>query len=421
MYPLEALLPPLLVPVVAKIARELGALTVGVVTKPFKFEGKRRMRQAEAGCVALQDEVDSLITIPNQRLLYIAGEGLSMVETFKVADQVLLNAVQGISDLIMKTGLINCDFADVRTIMSNKGMALMGTGQAEGNNRAIDAATNAISSPLLEDITIDGATGIIINITGGESLTTHEVNEATSLVMEAADEDAEIIFGTVIDDSLGDSLKVTVIATGLGEESKGFSAGKTSQFSSPQIPKPEPRVEARGLQVDTFNHSYEETEKMVEASEPSPSSSFEMNSEMVSPTVAPSPVISFGSPQSEMMESSNEVPTVNESATIQETYDESVSSGPPVATDEEWNFKQTTFEDVPNETSTSEVAQRQFPAGATSKESLDDIQIKGQEGLSELARAKTIAEKLGILNLYDHDFDTPTFIRRRTPETKNDQ
>lgn len=203
-------------PVIAKLAKELGALTVGVVTKPFLFEGKKRFRQAEAGIAVLEENVDSLITIPNQRLLYIAGESLSLVETFKKADEVLLNAVRGISDLINNTGHINADFADVSTVMANKGLSLMGTGFASGPDRAIKAATEAISSPLLEDITIDGATGIIINITGNESLTMHETNEAVTLIMEAADEDAEIIFGTVIDDSMEDNIKVTVVATGLG-------------------------------------------------------------------------------------------------------------------------------------------------------------------------------------------------------------
>ncbi len=204
-------------PIVAQLAREIGALTVGVVTKPFMFEGKKRMRQAKEGIKSLEECVDSLITIPNQRLLQLAGENLSLVDTFKKADEVLLNAVQGISDLINNTGLINADFADVKTVMEGKGLALMGTGICSGPDRAIQAAEEAISSPLLEDITIDGATGIIVNISGDNSLTTFETNEAVTLIMEAADEDAEIIFGTVIDDTLGESIKITVIATGLGD------------------------------------------------------------------------------------------------------------------------------------------------------------------------------------------------------------
>src|SRR4051812_33664860 len=203
-------------PVFAKIAKEVGALTVGVVTKPFIFEGKKRMKHAQQGLAWLRENVDSLIMIPNQRLLSIAGSTLTMLDSFKKADEVLLNAVQGISDLINHTGLINSDFADVRTIMQAKGLALMGIGFGEGEHRAVEAATNAISSPLLEDISIEGATGIIINITGGSNLKIHEINEATTLIMEAAHEDAEIIFGTVIDESIKDGVKVTVIATGLG-------------------------------------------------------------------------------------------------------------------------------------------------------------------------------------------------------------
>ena len=203
-------------PVFAKIAKEVGALTVGVVTKPFLFEGKKRMKQAIEGMNQLRDCVDSLIIIPNNRLLNVSSTSLSMMEAFKKADEVLLNAVQGISDLINHTGYINSDFADVRTIMQNKGLALMGIGFGEGEHRALEAATAAISSPLLEDISINGATGIIINITGASTLTLHEVNEATSIIQEAADEDAQIIFGTVIDETMNGRVKVTVVATGLG-------------------------------------------------------------------------------------------------------------------------------------------------------------------------------------------------------------
>jgi cell division protein FtsZ len=224
-------------PVIAKLARELGALTVGVVTKPFLFEGKKRSRQAQQGIVALEDVVDSLITIPNQRLLYLAGENLSLVDTFKKADEVLLNAVRGISDLINNTGHINADFADVSTVMANKGLSLMGTGRASGTDRAIKAATEAISSPLLEDISIDGATGIIINITGNETLTMHETNEAVTLIMEAADEEAEIIFGTVIDDSLEEEIKVTVVATGLGGAERVTTSSLKKMKNTVSIPQ----------------------------------------------------------------------------------------------------------------------------------------------------------------------------------------
>jgi len=204
-------------PIVAKIAKDLGALTVGVVTKPFLFEGKRRGRQAEDGIRELKASVDTLIAIPNQRLLSVAGRNSSILESFKKADDVLLHAVRGIADLITVHGLINLDFADVRSIMCEMGMAMMGAASATGENRAVEAAQRAISSPLLEEVKIAGARGVLINITGGPDLSLHEVNEAASLVQEEADEDANIIFGAVIDESLGDEVRITVIATGFGE------------------------------------------------------------------------------------------------------------------------------------------------------------------------------------------------------------
>lgn len=208
-------------PIVAKIAKELGALTVGVVTRPFIFEGKKRKRHADQGIQELKENVDTLIVIPNQKLLTISSEKTPLLETFKKADHVLFQAVKGISDLINRRGLINLDFADIRTVMSSKGMAIMGSGFAEGDNRAVEAATSAISSPLLENIAIDGATGIIINVTGGSDLSLWEVNEASTLITEAAHDDAEIIFGAVIDDSLDSTeVRVTVIATGFGNENQ---------------------------------------------------------------------------------------------------------------------------------------------------------------------------------------------------------
>ncbi|HTJ46084.1 MAG TPA: cell division protein FtsZ [Kofleriaceae bacterium] len=201
-------------PIIAQVARDCGALTVGVVTKPFGFEGKKRTKQATEGIERLEAAVDTLIVIPNNRLLALVGQQTSMVEAFRKADSVLLNAVQGISDLMTVPGLINVDFADVRTIMSSMGRALMGTGVGSGKRRAIEAAETAISSPLLEDVSIEGATGILINITGGPDLTLHEVNEASSLIQQAAHEDANIIFGSVIDPNLTDEVRITVIATG---------------------------------------------------------------------------------------------------------------------------------------------------------------------------------------------------------------
>jgi cell division protein FtsZ len=215
-------------PIIAEVAREMGCLTVGVVTKPFTFEGKRRRRQAEEGTQALAVAVDTLITIPNDRLLAVAGQKMSMVDAFRRVDDILVNAVSGITDLISVHGLVNVDFADVKTVMSNMGRALMGTGRAAGDNRAVEAAKQAISSPLLEDVSIDGATGILINITGGADLTLFEVNEAASLIQEAAHEDANIIFGSVIDASLKDELRITVIATGF-DRGPGLGANRASQ------------------------------------------------------------------------------------------------------------------------------------------------------------------------------------------------
>ncbi len=203
-------------PVVADIAKELGALTVAVVTKPFLFEGKKRQQAAEKGLEELKQSVDTLITIPNQRLLSISDKGMSLIESFKKADEILLHASKSISDLITIPGLINLDFADVKTIMSEMGMAFMGMGIASGENKAIEATQKAISSPLLEDISINGARGLLINITGGENLTLHEVNDASTLIQEAADEDANIIFGAVIDPKMEDEIRITVIATGFG-------------------------------------------------------------------------------------------------------------------------------------------------------------------------------------------------------------
>ncbi|HUJ77071.1 MAG TPA: cell division protein FtsZ, partial [bacterium] len=204
-------------PVIAEVAREIGCLTVGVVTKPFKFEGRIRQRNGEEGILQLRKHVDTLIVIPNDNLLMLANKKTSIVEAFTMADDVLRTAIQGISDLINKEAYINLDFADVRTVMSNMGQAIMGTGVGTGDNRAIEAAERAIRSPLLDDCRIDGAKGILLNISGPSSLTMFEVNEAASFITDHADDDAVIIFGARIDDSLPENqIEVTVIATGFG-------------------------------------------------------------------------------------------------------------------------------------------------------------------------------------------------------------
>jgi len=346
-------------PVIAKLCREMGVLTVGVVTKPFMFEGKKRTRQADAGIQALEECVDSLICIPNQRLLQLAGESLSLVETFKRADEVLLNAVQGISDLINNTGLINADFADVSTVMSNKGLALMGTGVASGSERAIKAATQAISSPLLEDITIDGATGIIINITANASLTAHETNEAVSLVMEAADEDAEIIFGTVIDENMDDELKVTVIATGLGM----------------------PAVKSVEVVAQPFlaqNNPVEE-QMSIPAAAPTPSPAQSVRDE-------------YSSPSSYEQRPARVYPTeerqkVNLAQSIKEAANRYEARK---------NVAENFGEDVMEEKSPA-----QHPSIVK-----DENMGHGKQ------KAKTLAEKLGFINFDDDEFDTPSFLRK---------
>ncbi|HKM39218.1 MAG TPA: cell division protein FtsZ [bacterium] len=211
-------------PTVAEVAKEAGALTVGVVTRPFSFEGRQRQNQAEAGIAELRDKVDTLIIIPNDRLLQVVEKRTSILDAFRIADDVLRQGVQGISDLIAVPGLINLDFADVKTIMADTGSALMGIGQANGESRAVEAARMATSSPLLET-SIDGAKGVLLNITGGSDLGLFEVNEAAAIIAEAADPEANIIFGAVIDESMGDEVKVTVIATGFAP--RGGKADKS--------------------------------------------------------------------------------------------------------------------------------------------------------------------------------------------------
>ena len=215
-------------PIVAECAREAGALTVGVVTKPFSFEGKRRMNQAEAGIVTLKERVDTLITIPNDRLLQVIDRRTSMIDAFRITDDVLRQGVQGISDLISVPGLINADFADVKTIMSNAGSALMGIGTATGDNGAVAAAEAAIKSPLLE-ASIEGARGVLFNITGGKDLSLFDVTEASNIITEAVDPDANIIFGAVIDEKLDDEIRVTVIATGFNGKNPALYPEKTGQ------------------------------------------------------------------------------------------------------------------------------------------------------------------------------------------------
>ncbi len=228
-------------PVIAQIARDVGALTVGVVTKPFMFEGSQRKKKASGGIAELSKAVDALIVIPNDRLVSLAGMKMTLKDAFSMVDNVCLNAVRGISDLVIAPGLINVDFADVRTIMTGMGRALMGTGYGSGDKRAIEAAQQAISSPLLEDVSINGATGILLNITGGPDLTLAEMNEACSLIADAADPDANIIFGSVIDAHAGDQVRITVIATGFN--------GHASEQPSPPVSRSHGNMRGREGQM----------------------------------------------------------------------------------------------------------------------------------------------------------------------------
>ena len=372
-------------PVLAKLAKEMGALTVGVVTKPFMFEGKKRMKQANLGISSLEDCVDSLITIPNQRLLQIAGESLSLVDTFKKADDVLLHAVQGISDLINNTGFINADFADVSTVMSNKGLALMGTGFAEGENRAVRAANDAISSPLLEDITIDGATGIIVNITGNNSLSMHEANEAMTLIMEAADEDAEIIFGTVIDDNMDDQIKITVIATGLGGE-EGRVRASTPAFEAP-------REEASAAVASAPQTVVEPTPAPVAQEETAAPAA-------VAQSLETATRINLDAPEGPAQRNLNQKREEAQNAPAQSATPAREEAARPAPSALARSIK---------EAATSYQTQKDEETSAPRQASSSQSELKVESAPS---KTRSIAEKLGFMNFDEDEFDTPSFLRK---------
>ena len=409
-------------PVIAKLAKELGALTVGVVTKPFVFEGKKRFKQAEEGIRNLEESVDSLITIPNQRLLYLAGENLSLVDTFKRADEVLLNAVRGISDLINNTGHINADFADVSTVMANKGLALMGTGSAEGQGRAIKAATEAISSPLLEDISINGATGIIINITGSDTLSMHETNEAVTLIMEAADENAEIIFGTVIDNNMVDEIKVTVIATGLGGQIRAHAGMNSNQSAT----------------TTTINSS--QTTSQTQKDYVSPQST-----QQTYVAAEPTPVVSQPSFYNEPERAAPQMLEVSVKENAREnTREELVATAVNATTTQGHNSEDRSDFDrfmsdrnaYSNQSHDEEVAQTVTPVTAPPSRLIQQIRDAAnryentgsrpatstpgnqasspvsESGVGNNTRAKSIAEKLGFINFDEDEFDTPSYLRK---------
>lgn len=391
-------------PVIAKLAKELGALTVGVVTKPFVFEGKKRFKQAEEGIRNLEESVDSLITIPNQRLLYLAGENLSLVDTFKKADEVLLNAVRGISDLINNTGHINADFADVSTVMANKGLALMGTGSAAGAGRAIKAATEAISSPLLEDISINGATGIIINITGSDSLTMHETNEAVTLIMEAADENAEIIFGTVIDNNCGDDVKVTVIATGLGGQIRAH-AGAIMQAAQSQpvqaqpvsvaAPVAQPQIQAEPVYVAPVQQApIAQPVQQVVAQVPVQEERDIFAPRRAAP-VAPAAPVETVEDRSDFDRFMNDR---NAYASQQNNNNEDAVTHSHNEEPRQPSRLIQSIRDAANRYENTGRPQSAAPAPKVENE-LNN-------------RAKSIAEKLGFINFDEDEFDTPSYLRK---------
>lgn len=429
-------------PVIAKLAKELGALTVGVVTKPFVFEGKKRFKQAEEGIRNLEESVDSLITIPNQRLLYLAGENLSLVDTFKKADEVLLNAVRGISDLINNTGHINADFADVSTVMANKGLALMGTGVATGAGRAIKAATEAISSPLLEDISINGATGIIINITGSDSLSMHETNEAVTLIMEAADENAEIIFGTVIDNNAGDDIKVTVIATGLGGQIRAHAGMTSSQsLGSSQAAQSTASFTTQNVQTSA------PVSQPVAAAEPqyaAPQREFVAPREFSAPVREQAPV---AQPVAPVMEAPVSQPAATPSYSSQSSTREESSS---YQTEDRSDFDRFMSDRAAYHNSSAQEEEGGFSARAEQQQASSQQQPPSRliQSIRDAAnryentgsrpqspatsgsqasesgvggtntRAKSIAEKLGFINFDEDEFDTPSYLRK---EEKTEQ
>jgi cell division protein FtsZ len=242
--------------VIAEICKELGALTVAVVTRPFSFEGKKRSRQAEEGIEGLKNVADTVITIPNDRLRGLASKNATLIDMFKKADEVLLHSVKGITDLIMMPGLVNLDFADVRTTMSKSGMAIMGIGIAEGDNRAVEAAERAISHPLLEDISISGAKGVLMNITSTSSLTMEEMTEASDRIYNEVGDEAEIIWGTVVDETLGDELRVTVIATGIDSGTGTTVTQRTHRSATSEPASPEPPLRGKVRDITPADLEY---------------------------------------------------------------------------------------------------------------------------------------------------------------------
>ncbi len=393
-------------PIVAKIAKELGALTIGVVTKPFSFEGKKRMRHAHAGIQELQENVDTLIVIPNQKLLSISSEKTPLLETFKKADEVLLQAVKGISDLINIRGLINLDFADIRTVMSAQGMAIMGTATAEGDNRSIEAATSSISSPLLENISIEGATGIIINVTGGTGLSLYEVNEASTLITEAAHEDAEIIFGAVIDEGMGEAVRVTVIATGFHQNLMQNPNTRPSTHEQMQIMQQQMQVARRTMNRESQIYNQQVQPSMTPPPIPQP----QQQPQYTQPVHEPQ----FVQPAQEPMRESSQEPARETMATpefppipSQNTVDTQVPETPLVQQEPE---PSTTAEAAPIETRVQAEAPRE-PVPAQ-----EQVFSPPPPAMPEVESSKPLPRDILMAKARAYKEQTAQQARQNTPE-----
>lgn len=431
-------------PIIAKIAKELGILTVGVVTKPFNFEGRRRQKKALEGVEALKNSVDTLITIPNQKLLALATPNTTMKEAFKMADQVLLNAVQGISDIINLRGEINVDFADVRTIMSEQGLALMGIGVSSGENRAIEAASQAISSPLLEEMAIDGATGILINITGSNTMTLMEINEAAMFIEEKAFEEANIIFGSAFDDSMEDRLRVTVIATGFNPKQEKISSIPTYTssenafiLSAPKQPEP---IQTQFIRTPPIH---------VEKPQPAPVSELPPLEKSFTPGFIEKEDTPTTNQDADMS-----VDLIHESAFETQYLDELTDFTPLLVDDlgDQMDLftppTQTTKEPIHGETSfmshydSREVAskataeQKPTSENFTSQSSLPAKEIRptpvvaapSRDPRSETINTNFLASTIDLINqkkipidqvLGNEELDIPTFLRKQAPEKKD--
>ncbi len=427
--------------VVSQIAREQGALTVGVVTKPFNFEGKRRRKHAEAGISKLKESVDTLLTIPNERLLQIATPDLSMMDAFKLADNVLVNAVKGISDIINIPGTVNVDFADVKTVMSCMGQALMGIGVASGEKRAAEAAKLAVSSPLLEDVDIEGATGILINITAGEKVSLMEVNEACMIVQDAAHEEANIIFGAVIDENLQDEIRVTVIATGFPHEAEDSFHRQESSFSRIRREVARPARKEPISHYNRQNRIVQPTSRRQEPQEshmPPPASS--LKKEVSEPLfVAPEAPIAQQKPSSSLSSPTEfkKAHTPQESTNLEpqsgaSSFFDDLKASPSLETQERElieqpsNFytqqnhaplpepsvnTQTISQPEPQQNQTEPVIQKEsLPSHEDHASLVSDIDQKIDEALN-------MAEKLQEVDCSEDNLDIPAFLRQTSPSS----